>query len=458
MATLTKKQKDFTSGPMFSKMILFTLPVIATSVLQLLFNTADTFVVGNWGGATPEAREAALAAVGSCGSLTSLLTGLFLGLSVGAGVTVAHAIGAKNEREIGKTVHTSVVISLICGIVVSVFGIIFARPLLSLMGTPPTVLDEAAPYMRACFCGMTANMLYNYCAAILRSTGNTMGPLFFLSVAGVVNVGLNLVMVLVFHMGALGVGIATAASHWVSCILVVTYMMRMDGPCKIEPRKLCISKPQLRKMILIGLPAGIQSTLFAISNVTIQASINSFHSNAVIAGNTAASNLDSYVYFAQNGLYHTALTFVGQNLGANKYERVKKAIIYALLCVCVVGILLGTTVFLFGRPLLSIFNDSPAVVDAGMVRLTYLCLPYFLCGAMEVGSGTLRGLGKSMTSMIISLIGACFLRLLYLATVFKMLHTTRVLYLSYPLSWILTTIALFLFVFIELRRWKRTMT
>lgn len=457
MAAFTRKKRDFTTGPMFVNIILFTLPVIATGILQLLFNTADTFVVGNWGGDSPEAREASLAAVGSCGALTNLIVGLFLGLSVGAGVTVAHAIGAKNDREVSKTVHTSVVISLVCGAIVTVVGIVFARPLLVMMETPSNVLDEAVPYMRAYFCGMIAHMLYNYCAAILRSAGNTTGPLLFLTVAGVVNVILNLIMVLGFHAGAMGVGVATAASHWVSCILVVLYMMRMDGPCKIELKKLRISMPQLKKMILIGLPAGIQSILFSISNVMIQTSINSFGSTAVIAGNTAASNLDCYVYQAQNGLYHTALTFVGQNLGANKYHRVKKSILYSLLCACVVGLVLGTTVFAFGRPLLSIFNDSPAVIDAGMVRLTFLCLPYFLCGAMEVGSGVLRGLGKSMTSMIISLIGACALRLLYIATIFQTFHTAKVLYLSYPLSWILTTVALFLFAFIELRRWKRKM-
>lgn len=450
-----KAQRDFTSGRMFSKIILFTLPVIATGILQLLFNTADTFVVGNWGGDTQAERDAALAAVGSCGALTNLIVGLFMGLSVGAGVCVAHGIGAKDDKTVSKTVHTSVIASLVCGIVVTVLGILLARPLLGLMKTPADVLDQAVPYMRAYFCGMTANMMYNYCAAILRSAGNTTAPLIFLSVAGVVNVGLNLVMVLMFRAGAMGVGVATAASHWVSCILILLYMKRMDGPCKFEFSKLRVSMPHLKKMIMIGLPAGLQGILFSISNVIIQTSINSFDQTAIVAGNTAASNVDSYIYQAQNALYHTALTFVGQNIGAKKYDRVKKAIIYCLLCVTVVGIVLGLVVYAFGETLLSLFTDSSAVIEAGMFRLAIMGTTYFLCGTMEVGSGVLRGLGKSVTSMIISLIGACGVRLVYIYTIFEVFHTTTVLYLSYPISWVLTTAVLFLFAFIELHKFKQ---
>ncbi len=449
------RKKDFTSGPMFSKIILFTLPVIATAILQLLFNTADTFVVGNWGGDKQADRDAALAAVGSCGALTNLIVGLFMGLSVGAGVCVAHGVGAKDDKAVSKTVHTSIIVSLILGAVVTVVGILLAYPLLDLMNTPTDVLDQAVPYMRAYFCGMIANMMYNYCACILRSVGNTTAPLIFLSVAGVVNVGLNLVMVLVFRMGAMGVGIATAASHWVSCIMILLYMKRMDGPCKFEFSKLRVSKRQLKKMITIGLPAGIQGILFSISNVIIQSSINSFQLTAFVAGNTAASNVDSYIYSAQNALYHTALTFVGQNIGAKKYDRVKKAILYCLVCVTVVGVVLGLLVYAFGETLLGLFTDSFAVIEAGMVRLAIMGTTYFLCGTMEVGSGVLRGLGKSVTSMIISLIGACGVRLLYIYTIFAAFRDTTVLYLSYPISWILTTIALFLFAFIELHRFKK---
>ena len=450
-----KNRRDLTQGPLLSRIITFSLPLIATAVLQLLFNTADTMVVGRWGGDTPEACNAALAAVGSCGSLTNLIVGLFMGLSVGAGVCVAHDMGAKQYEGVSKTVHTSVIASLIGGAVVTVFGIILARPLLELMGTPGDVLDQAVPYMRAYFCGMTANMLYNYCAAILRSSGNTLQPLAFLSVAGVVNVVLNLIMVIVFRTGAMGVGIATASSHWISCILIVLYMMKSDAPYKIELKKLRVSKTYLKKIITIGLPAGIQGTLFNISNVIIQSSINSF-GTVIVAGNTAAANIDGYVYASQNALYHTALTFVGQNVGAGKMDRVKKSILYSLACVVVVGLSLGLLVFTFGRPLLSIFApDSPAVIEAGMVRLGIMGITYFTCGMMEVGSGTLRGLGKSVTSMIISLIGACALRLVYIYTIFQSFHTQQVLYYSYPISWVLTTVTLFLFAFVAIGKQKK---
>ena len=454
----SKKQRDLTHGPLLPKIITFTLPLIATAVLQLLFNTADTMVVGRWGGETPEARQAALAAVGSCGALTNLIVGLFMGLSVGAGVCVAHDMGAKRYDGVSKTVHTSVLASLICGVAVTVFGIVMARPLLILMKSPPDVLDQAVRYMRAYFCGMTANMLYNYCASILRSMGDTTRPLAFLSIAGVANVLLNLVMVIGFHQGALGVGVATATSQWISCILIVLYMMRMDAPCKLEPKKLRISKKYLKKIISIGLPAGVQGTLFAISNVIIQSSINGFGTVAV-AGNTAASNVDSYVYASQNALYHTVLTFVGQNMGAGKLDRVKKSILYSSLCVVVVGLVLGVSAFVFGRPLLSIFAPgAPDVIEAGIVRLGLVGLPYFMCGLMEVGSGTLRGFGKSTLSMIISLIGACAFRLLYIYTIFAADPVPKVLYYSYPISWFLTALTLFIFVFIELHRMTRKST
>jgi len=289
----SKVKRNLTDGPLLPKMILFTLPLIATAFLQQLFNTADTVVVGQWGGNTPAERETALAAVGSCGALINLIVNLFFGLSVGAGVCVAHDIGAKQYRDVKRTVHTSVIVSLFFGALLTVFGLCMARPLLAMMKTDPTVLDEAVPYMMAYFCGMPANILYNYCASILRSSGDTTRPLIFLSAAGVANVGLNLVMVLVFGLGALGVGIATAASHWVACVLILIYMMRMDGPCKIELRELRVYPEKLKKIIVIGLPAGLQGTLFSFSNVLIQSSINGFGNVAFVAGNTAASNIDS---------------------------------------------------------------------------------------------------------------------------------------------------------------------
>lgn len=447
-----KKQQDLTEGALLPKIITFTLPLIATAVLQLLFNTADTVVVGRWGGDTAAERETALAAVGSCGALINLIINLFFGLSVGAGVCVAHDIGAKRFDDVSRVVHTSVLASLICGVVVTVFGLVAAPTLLTMMNTEPEVLGEAVPYIRAYFCGMPANMLYNYCASMLRSSGDTTRPLAFLSVAGVANVLLNLLMVLGFHTGALGVGIATAASQWISCILIVAYMMRMDGPCRIELKKLRIDGSKLRKIVMIGLPAGIQGTLFSFSNVLIQSSINTF-GKVVVAGNTAGSNLDSYIYATQNALYHTALTFVGQNVGAHKYARVRKCILWCAVVVTVVGLSIGGVMVAFGEPLLRIFApEGGAVVEAGMTRLSILGITYFLCGLMEVGCGVMRGLGKSITPMIVSLLGSCVFRVAWVYTVFALFPTLEVLYISYPISWIITSAVHFIFCFVTLKK------
>ena len=446
---------DLTEGPLLSKIILFSLPLIVTAVLQLLFNTADIIVVGRWGGSTPEECEVALAAVGSCGSLSNLIVQLFMGLSVGAGVCVAHEIGAKHQGELESVVHTSVIVAMVSGVLVTVFGLIAARPLLILMKTDADVLDEAVLYMRAYFCGMPASMVYNYCAAMLRSAGDTIRPLRFLSVAGIVNVVLNLIMVLVFHTGALGVGIATAVSQWVSCILIIRFMRRSDGPCHLEWSAMRVDRRKLKKILYIGLPAGIQGSLFSLSNVLIQSSINSF-GKVVVAGNTAASNLDAYIYATQNSLYHAALTFVGQNVGARRYDRVRKSIVYCILVVAVVGLSVGGFMYLFGESLLGIYAPhNPEVIEAGMIRLGIFGLTYFLCGLMEVGSGAMRGLGKSILPMIVSLMGSCVFRIVWIYTVFEAYRSLSVLYLSYPLSWIVTASVHFMFCFLSLRQYRR---
>ncbi len=453
MATAAVKPKqDLTEGAILPKILRFSIPLIATAILQLLFNTADTVVVGRWGGDTPEESATALAAVGSCGSLINLIINLFFGLSTGAGVCVAHEIGAKRYDEVKKTVHTSVLTALICGAVVTVFGLFSAKSLLTLMGTEEAVLAQAVPYMCAYFCGVPANMMYNYCAAILRSSGDTTRPLAFLSVAGVANVVLNLIMVMVFRLGALGVGIATAASHWISCILILLYMIRMDGPCKIELKSLRLDKRKLRKITLIGLPAGLQGTLFSLSNVMIQSSINSL-GKVVVAGNTAASNLNDYIYATQNALSHTTLTFVGQNLGARRFDRVKKSILWCTCTVSVIGIAVGGTVLLFGEPLLSIFAPGNLpVIQAGMVRLWFLSPTHFLCGLMEVGCSTMRGYGKSVTPMVVSLLGSCVFRIVWVYTVFALFPCQEILYLSYPISWSLTAATHYIFCFFTVRK------
>lgn len=451
-----RADRDLTSGALLPKIILFTLPLIATGVLQLLFNTADTVVVGRWGGNTPEAREAALAAVGSCGALINLIINLFFGLSVGAGVCVAQELGAQQYHEVKKTVHTSVLTALLCGIVVGIAGFFLARPMLTLMGTEPTVLDEAVPYMRAYFIGAPANMVYNYCAAMLRSTGDTTHPLLFLSVAGVVNVGLNLLMVIAFGLGALGVGIATAASQWISCVLILLHMMRLDGHCHLNLRELHIDAVKLRKIVAIGIPAGLQGVVFSVSNVLIQSSVNSF-GKTTVAANTAAGNLTDYMYISENSLYHAALTFVGQNIGAQNFRRVKRSMLCCAGTVTVLGVVLGVIFITFGEPLLSIFAPgNEAVIEIGMVRVRILAATYFLCGLMDVGSGVLRGFGQSLRAMIISLVGSCVTRIIWIYTVFAADRTLEVLYACYPLSWLLTALVHFTVAFLVLHRMEKS--
>ncbi len=440
------------------------LPLIATSVLQLLFNTADTVVVGRWGGDTPEASANSLAAVGSCSSLINLCVNLFIGISTGAGICCAHAIGAGRYDEVKKTVHTSVVLGLVSGGIVTVIGLVAARPLLSLMGTDAVLLDEAVLYMRAYFLGMPASMLYNYCAAILRSKGETTKPLIFLSVAGVVNVLLNLLTVIVFRWGAVGVGVATAASNWVSCVLIVSYMMRMDGICRIRFSEIRAERQAVKNILRIGLPTGIQSSFFSISNVLIQSSINSF-GPVVVAGSTAALNLEGYVYAAQNGFYHAMLTFMAQNAGAGKIERMKKILLHCSLLVLVVGSVFGGAVLLASHPLLSIYAPgNEAVIAAGRVRLAVICLFYPLCGLMEVSSGCVRGLGKSILPTVVTLLGSCLFRVVWVYTVFAWIPTPPgageyfrlgVLFASYPVSWIITSLVHYICAAVELRRFRR---
>ncbi len=422
-----------TEGPLLGKMILFTLPVMASGILQLLFNAADVAVVGKFVG------EAAMAAVGSCGSLINLITNLFIGLSVGAGVIAAQDLGAKRYDDVRKLISTSLTASLIGGVIVGVFGFLLAEPLLRLMDTPDDVLVEAVPYMRAYFCGMPGCLVYNYLAAILRSGGDTKRPLYFLTTAGVVNVIFNLVMVLGFHMGAIGVGIATAVSQYVAAGLTVFYMLRNDGHFRITG--FAVSGPKLLRMFTIGLPAGLQGCMFSLSNVIIQSTVNGY-ATTVIAGNTAAGNLEGFVYIAMNSVYHTALTFVGQNVGAGKYERIKKISLQCIAIVMTVGLVLGESVFIFGKYLLRIYvneANSAAVIAAGINRLSIVCAAYFLCGLMDVACGILRGMGRAIQPMIVSLLGSCVFRIVWVATVCPLYpDDITVLYISYPISWILT--------------------
>ena len=433
---MAKKQIDMTEGPILGRMILFTLPVLATGVLQLLFNASDLAVVGQFGGADSQIE---VGAVGSCGALINLIVNLFMGLAVGAGVIAAQDIGAKRYEAVHKLADTALTVSLIGGVAVGVFGFFATEPLLRLMGTTKEILPSAVPYMKAYFTGMPGCLLYNYLAAIQRSGGDTKHPLLFLAISGVANVGLNILMVAGFKLGALGVGIATSASQYIAAAAILIFMLREEGCCRVTG--FALDGERLKKMVLIGLPAGLQGTLFSLSNVIIQSSINAY-GTYVVAGNAAGSNLDGFLYIAMNSVYTAALTFVGQNVGAGKYARIKKISFLCVGLVTFIGVSLGVVLVVFGEKLLLIFatgENKDAVVRAGMNRLLVLGTTYFLCGLMDVGCGIMRGMGKTILPMIVSLVGSCLFRIVWIATVCpRFPDNIFALYISYPISWFIT--------------------
>ena len=436
--THAHRSMDMTEGPLMSKVLFFALPIMLSGILQLVFNAADTIVVGRFAG------NEALAAVGSVGSLNNLLISLFIGLSVGVNVVVARYTGAQDYRKVSKAVHTAVLLSLISGVGLAIVGYFAAYPLLRLMGSPEDVIDLAALYVRILFLGMPVQLLYNFCAAILRAIGDTKRPLYFLSLAGVVNVVLNLIFVIVFHMSVAGVALATIASQAVSALLIVHSLMTMHGPTHLNLRKLRIDKALFIEIVRIGLPAGIQSSMFSLSNVVIQSSVNSFGS-IVIAGNAAAANVGNFVYQAMNTFQQAITCFAGQNIGARKPTRVMTAMKVCMIWAVLFGLLFGVTSCIFGTQLLSLYSTDPAVIEVGLERMYIMHLSYFLCGIMDVLTGALRGIGYSMLPMFVSLMGACAFRILWVMTIFAAMPTMRCLIFSYPVSWILTALVLLVF-------------
>lgn len=446
------KYVDMCSGPILRKMIVFTLPIMFSGLFQLLFNATDIIVVGRFAG------DNALAAVGSNTALINLMTNLFIGLSIGANVVAARYCGAKNIPELKKTVHTAMMLSVISGIILMAAGLLFAEQILRLMSTPESILPLAASYLRIYFCGMPFMMIYNFGNAILRAAGDTRRPLVYLICAGVINVILDLIFVIAFNMSAAGVGLATALSQGVSAFLMVRCLMREkeENGLRLELRQLRIHRDKLGMIMKIGLPAGFQGTVFSLSNVVIQSSINLF-GEAVIAGNSAAASIEGFVYMAMNSCYQSTLSFTSQNLGAGKYERINRILICGLTCVVAVWAILGLGVTMTcGRQLLGIYTSGDEAINAGVRRMTYVCGTYFLCGIMDVLVGSLRGMGYSVTPMIVSLLGACGLRLVWLGTVLQIeqFHTPDTVYLSYPVSWVITVAAHIICFFICRHRLK----
>lgn len=430
---MTKKsyEIDMCNGPLLSKIFLFSIPLMLSGILQLLFNAVDIIVVGRYVG------NEALAAVGSTSSLINLLTNVFVGLSVGCNVLIARHFAAKESKEVSETVHTAILLSLICGTILCVMGIFLAKPLLNLMGTPSDVLNQSALYMKIYFSGMPVMMLYNFGSSILRAIGDTKRPLYFLAIAGLVNVILNLCFVLIFKMAVAGVALATVLSQCISALLIVRCLRHQDNSCRLKLSQLYLHKDKFLKIIQIGLPAGIQGAIFSMSNVLIQSSVNSFGSMAM-AGNTTSANIEGFIYTSMNAFHQTALSFTSQNLGAKKYERVSKILIICLILVSITGLSMGLTTLCFGEHLLGMYTSNPQVIQYGLSRMQVICVSYFTCGLMDVMVGALRGLGYSVMPMIVSLLGACGLRILWVFTIFVWHRSLFILYMSYPISWIIT--------------------
>ena len=421
-------------GPILGKVLIFSIPLMLSGILQLLFNAADVIVVGRFAGSQ------SLAAVGSTSALINLLINVFMGFSVGVNVLVARYYGGRKERDVSETVHTAVTLSLVCGLILVAVGLALTRPLLELMGTPDDVIDKAVLYMQIYFIGMPANMLYNFGSAILRAVGDTKRPLYYLSAAGVVNVILNLISVIIFHMDVAGVALATIISQAISAVCVLRCLMRHESCLKIRLGELKIHKEKLMGIVKVGLPAGMQGAIFSISNVLIQSSVNSFGSIAM-AGNTAAQNIEGFIYNAMVAVYQANLSFTSQNYGAGKFSRINRIMFICIGVVSVVGFSIGVLAYGAGTSLLSIYSSDPEVIAYGMTRLQIIGLTYFTCGIMDTMVGNIRGIGYSVLPMLVSLTGACLFRIIWIFTIFQWSHTLLTLYISYPASWVLTATA-----------------
>lgn len=434
---MSKNQIDMTTGAIFPKLVKFAIPLILSSILQLLFNAADIIVVGRYAG------DNSLAAVGSTSSLVNLLVNFFIGLGVGCNVVAANFLGAGKKEELNRTVHTTMVLSLLGGVLLTLVGVLFSRQILILMASPEDVLPLSTLYLKVFFGGITATVVYNFGAALLRAKGDTKRPLYILLIAGLINVVLNLIFVICFKMDVAGVAFATVLSQFFSAICVIYILCHEDEEFRLDFKKLRLDREILPRIVKIGLPAGFQGMLFSFSNMIIQSSVNSFGA-AMVAGNSAAQSIEGFIYISMNSFAQGTLTFAGQNMGAHKFQRIKHLILIAEIVVIVVGLLLGLTALFFGPELLGFYSSSEDVLEAGMLRLSVILLTYFTCGMMDCMASAIRGVGHSVMPMIVTLVGACGLRMVYIFTFFQIpkFHTFQSIFYSYPISWVVTFIFL----------------
>ena len=438
---MSKYEMDMTSGHLFKKIIVYTIPILLTGILQLLYNAADVAIVGKFAG------KEALAAVGSTGALINLIVSLFMGLSVGSSVAFARSIGKGDRERANRVVHTAVAVSSIASVFLTIVGIVFAKDFLRLMDSPEDVIDKAAIYLKIYFGGIFFNLLYNFASSVVRANGDTKRPLYILVIAGIINVVLNLFFVLVLKMDAGGVALATVISQAFSALMIMLILFKETGPLNFSFNKIKIHKDVLVEIIRVGLPSGIQSAVFSISNVLIQSSVNGFGSS-VVAGNSTAGNLDGFVYISMNSVYQSTLNFTSQNYGAKKEKNLFKVLGYSLILVTIIGSVMGISFYLLGPLLTRIYTNDVEVIGYALIKMRYVCLLYGLCGIMEVLAGFLRGIGYSVIPMIVSLLGACGFRILWIYTIFASYKTLDSLYVSYPISWIITCVAHLICIFI----------
>lgn len=453
---MLKVNKDMCNGPLLRQMILYTIPIILTGVLQLLFNAADLVIVGRFGASGSNA----VAAVGATGSLTNLLLNFFIGCSVGSGVAVAQAIGSRDKERIHNSIHTAIPLAIAGGVFMSIIGICFSSKMLEMMSTPEEILQLASLYMKIYFSGIIFSLVYNFGAAILRAIGETKKPLIYLVISGIINVVLNIIFVTIFNLDVAGVALATIISQALSAILVLRALIKRNDDCRLELRKLKINITALERILMVGVPAGIQGCLFSISNVIIQTSINSLsYIPGLVAGSAAASSIEGFVYIVLNGFYHTSMNYTGQNFGAGKIKRIKKIVAISISLVTITGIIIGFAVNHYSRNILAFYiTDSADAINQGALRISFLVIPYFLCGMMEIATGTLRGMGVSVTPMLMSILGVCGIRIMWIFTVFQIpaFHTPQSLYISYPISWLATFLfELIAFIFIYKKKRKQ---
>lgn len=436
-----------TEGPILGKLLQFSIPLIFSSLLQLLFNAADVVVVGRFAG------DNALAAVGSTGSLINLLINLFTGLSIGTNVVAANYFGGNNKKGVQDTVHTSILISIYSGLFLTFVGIIGSRVILRLMQAPEEVLVLATLYLKIYFGGITATMLYNFGSALLRAKGDTKRPLYILLLSGVVNLILNLIFVILFKMDVAGVGFATVISQTLSAVLVIGLLIKENDEFHLNLTKLKLNYGILIRIVKIGLPAGLQGIMFSFSNVIIQSSVNSFGA-VLIAGNAAAVNLEGFIYTSMNGFSQGTLTFCSQNMGAGKIERIKKVVLISQISIIIIGAFLGALFLVFGNQLIGFFSKNPEVIQAGMLRLWVIFTTYYLCGMMDGMANAIRGIGHSLMPVISSLCGACLFRIVWLFSIFQLeaFHKPITIFISYPISWTLTFVANIIFYFIYIKQ------